>query len=72
VFSIATGKSVVMNGFEITCSQGNIDGRCIYNHGNLTLDNLNMIDINGSTTGSTLWNSPVGHITIEKKVDIIR
>lgn len=72
VFSIATGKSVVMNGFKITCSQGNIDGRCIYNHGNLTLDNLNMIDINGSTTGSTIWNSPVGHITIEKKVDIIR
>ena len=73
VFSIATGKSVTMNGFKISCSQGNADGRCLINNGTLALDEINMYDINGSTSvGSSFINNTSGVITIENSVQIHR
>ncbi|HMR89752.1 MAG TPA: alpha-amylase family glycosyl hydrolase [Saprospiraceae bacterium] len=73
VFSIAVGKSVNMNGFKISCAQGNADGRCLVNSGSLTLDDINMYDNNGSNTlGSSVVNAATGVITIENSVEINR
>jgi len=73
LFSIAVGKSVTMNGFKISCAQGNADGRCLVNSGTLTLDDVNMYDENGhATLGSSLYNNTSGVITITNKVDIVR
>ncbi|HMU02806.1 MAG TPA: hypothetical protein PJ990_04245, partial [Saprospiraceae bacterium] len=73
VFSIAVGKSVNMNGFKISCAQGNADGRCLVNSGSLTLDDINMYDNNGSNTlGSSVENAATGVITIENSVEINR
>jgi len=73
VFSIATGKSVTMNGFKISCSQGNSNGRCLVNNGTLALDEINMYDINGSASvGSSFINNTSGVITIENSVEIHR
>jgi hypothetical protein len=73
VFSIATGKSVTMNGFKISCAQGNSDGRCLVNSGSLTLDDVNLNDdIGHPTIGSSLLNTTSGVITIENTVEIYR
>jgi hypothetical protein len=72
VFSIAPNKSVTLNGLKMTCSQANVNGRCIVNEGILTLDNITLTDINGSISGSTVWNMLSGTISIERSVDIIR
>ena len=73
VFSIATGKSVTMNGFKISCAQGNSDGRCLVNSGTLTLDDVNLNDdIGHPTIGSSLLNTTSGVITIENSVEIYR
>jgi Alpha amylase, catalytic domain len=70
VFSIAAGKTVSMNGFKISCTTGNSDGRCLVNHGMLTLDGMELKDINGATGGSSLLNAESGIITIENNVII--
>lgn len=70
VFSIMAGKSVSINGMDITCSQGNIEGRCILNQGNLTMDNLNLQDINGGSSGNSVKNTASGTITIKSNVTI--
>lgn len=73
VFSIATGKSVTMNGFKISCAQGNSDGRCLVNSGSLTLDDVNLNDdIGNQNIGSSLLNTTSGVITIENSVEIYR
>ena len=72
VFSIAPNKSVTLNGLKMTCSHANVNGRCIVNEGILTLDNITLTDINGSISGSTVWNMLSGTISIERSVDIIR
>lgn len=54
VFSIAEGKTVNMNGFKISCAQGASDGRCMVNSGILTLSEMELKDISGST-GATLY-----------------
>jgi hypothetical protein len=62
-----------MNGFKISCAQGNMDGRCLINNGVLALDDVNMYDLNGSTTlGSSVINAASGVITIENSVEIHR
>ncbi len=70
VFSIAPGKSVTLNGFRINCSQGGNNGRCLLNQGILTLDNMELKDINGSIGGSSLFNSGTGTVTFENLVRI--
>ena len=70
VFSIMAGKSVSINGMDITCSQGNIEGRCILNQGHLTMDNLNLQDINGGSSGNSVKNTTSGTITIKNNVTI--
>lgn len=72
VFSIAPNKTININGLKITCSQGNVDGRCIINEGYLTLDNLKLIDINGATNGNTLLNTNGGTLQIGSDVEILR
>jgi Alpha amylase, catalytic domain len=73
VFSIAAGKSVTMNGFKISCAQGNADGRCLVNSGTLTLDDVNMYDENGSPTlGNSFLNMDTGVIMIKNSVEIQR
>jgi hypothetical protein len=70
VFSIAAGKTVTMNGFKISCATGGSDGRCLVNHGMLTLEEMELKDINGEAGGSSLLNAGLGIITIEKNVRI--
>lgn len=70
IFSIAAGKTVTMNGFKINCTQGGSDGRCILNNGVLTLDEMELKDINGAVGGSSVYNSETGIITIENNVRI--
>ena len=70
VFSITAGNSVTMNGFKIACSQGGGDGRCLINNGILTLDEMELKDINGIAPGSSLFNTGTGTITIENSVRI--
>jgi len=70
IFSIAAGKTVTMNGFKINCTQGGSDGRCILNNGVLTLDEMELKDINGAAGGSSVYNSGTGIITIENNVRI--
>jgi glycosidase len=73
VFSILAGKTVTMNGFKISCAQGNSDGRCLVNSGTLTLDDVNLHDdIGHPTIGSSLLNTSSGVITIENSVEIYR
>lgn len=59
-----------MNGFKINCTQGGSDGRCILNNGVLTLDEMELKDINGAAGGSSVYNSGTGIITIENNVRI--
>jgi Alpha amylase, catalytic domain len=70
IFSIAEGKTVTMNGFKINCTQGGSDGRCILNNGVLTLDEMELKDINGAAGGSSVYNTGTGMITIENNVRI--
>ncbi|MBC7885975.1 MAG: hypothetical protein H7X99_10905 [Saprospiraceae bacterium] len=72
VFSIASGKSVLINGLKIECSQGGSDGRCVINNGILTLSDIDLKDINPFVTGSTLINTGSGILTIENAVTIDR
>lgn len=73
VFSILAGKTVTMNGFKISCAQGNSDGRCLVNSGTLTLVDVNLHDdIGHPTIGSSLLNTTSGVITIENSVEIYR
>lgn len=68
VFTILAGKTVTFNGMNITCSQGNIEGRCMLNQGFLTLDNMSFGDINGGTSGNSVKNLSSGTITIKNRV----
>jgi len=70
VFSIAEGKTVNMNGFKISCAQGASDGRCMVNSGILTLNEMELKDISGSTGGNSLFNDGSGTIKIENSVRI--
>ena len=70
VFSIASGKTVSIDGLKINCSQGGGDGRCLVNSGVLTLDNLEINDKNGLSTGSSVLNTEFGSMTIYNNVDV--
>lgn len=70
VFSIASGKTVNINGLKISCAQGGNDGRCIINNGILKLGDIELKDINGSAGGCSLINTGSGTITIESAVTL--
>ena len=70
VFSIASGKSVTINGMTVSCSQGGADGRCLVNSGSLKLDDIMFNDQNGTSTGSSVINTGTGTIQISHSVTI--
>lgn len=71
VFSIQPGKSVTLKGVKMLCAQDDGNGRCILNNGNLTLDNIKMVDMSGGLMGNSLWNSSIGNLNIKGKVIIV-
>jgi 1,4-alpha-glucan branching enzyme len=67
VLSISAGRTVNIHGLKVTCSTGNIDGRCLVNAGSLHLSKVTLIDAYNSI-GSSLLNQ--GTVTIIKNVTI--
>lgn len=65
VISIVSGKTVTINGVTIACSQGGAQGRCLLNQGALTLDHVDMSDLNGTASGSSIFNEGSGTVIIK-------
>jgi hypothetical protein len=70
VFSITSNANVKIMGMKITCPDSSIQGRCIYNLGNLTLDNVTINDAGDPTTGSGIYNYGNGTIDVENSLII--
>lgn len=70
VFSIASGKTVSINGMTVTCAQGGSDGRCLVNSGTLKLGDVLFGDSNGTTSGSSVLNTGSGTIQLSYNVSI--
>ncbi|MBK9734960.1 MAG: hypothetical protein IPO92_08335 [Saprospiraceae bacterium] len=68
VFSIDVGKTVNINGMSVTCSQGGSNGRCLVNNGDLSLSDIDFMDINGLPTGNSIINN--GTVIINYSVKI--
>lgn len=71
IFSIAANRSVTIDGIKLVCSQGGADGRCLVNQGDLTLRDIEMMDVNGSPgLGSSLLNAGNGTLQIQNNLEI--
>ncbi len=70
VFNIAENANVKIMGINMTCPDIAIPGRCIFNQGNLTLDNVAINDTGNPATGNGIYNTGNGTITIENSLII--
>ncbi|MEZ4910751.1 MAG: alpha-amylase family glycosyl hydrolase [Saprospiraceae bacterium] len=70
LFEISPNKTVTLRGVQLQCADGNGNGRCIINGGNLTLENVSMIDPNSVHIGSSVMNNTGADLQILDTVDI--
>lgn len=72
LFEIAANKTVKISGVQLLCADGSGNGRCIVNAGNLTLENVGMVDTNSATIGSSILNVSGASIQIKETVDVLK
>lgn len=73
VLQVATGKTVTINGFTVTCGQGSIPGRCLTNEGVTTISDVNFLDTNGSaSSGSSVINVGSGQLHLQYNVQVVK
>jgi 1,4-alpha-glucan branching enzyme len=66
VLSIGAGVTVNIEGLKLTCSTGNVNGRCLVNAGTVRLGNVTLIDQPSNVLGNTILNQ--GTLTITRDV----
>lgn len=69
VFNIAENKHVRLGGLHIQCASAG-DGRCIDNHGVLTLDGVTLTDPVNTHINSAVLNNTTGKLILENTVQI--